>query len=366
MNKYKSTAIVVLAVIIALTAFSGCSAKDKKTTGEDFNLSDGIAESGHWKSVKALNFVELCEYSGISIPNSTHSISKTSVQDQILKYLSTYATDEKVTDRTVEDGDTVNIDFVGTVDGVEFESGSTKGEGADVTIGVTQYIDDFLEQLIGHKPGESFDIEVTFPNDYGVENLNGKDAVFAITINHITEKNYPEFTDDFVKENFSEEYGWNTAAAMEEGIRSDLQESAVSVFLQEYIVENSKVSKVPESIVNYQQNSMLKCYRDYAKYNNMEFDDFLSTYVGVASVDELLAQNLEDSTEAAKYYLIIQAIAEDMKLTVSEEDISEYFKEYMDAEDYSEYESQFGMPYLKSIVLGQKVLDYMEENAVLE
>lgn len=88
---------------------------------------------------------------------------------------------------TIENGDTVNIDYVGTVDGVEFDGGSTNGAGADLTIGSGRYIDDFEEQLIGSHPGDTVEVNVAFPEDYGNEELNGKDAVFEVVINGIYE-----------------------------------------------------------------------------------------------------------------------------------------------------------------------------------
>lgn len=89
------------------------------------------------------------------------------------------------TSLTIEDGDTVNIDYVGSIDGVEFQGGNTKGNGADLVIGSHTYIDDFEEQLIGHHPGDSVDVTVTFPEDYGKDELNGKEALFKVTINGI-------------------------------------------------------------------------------------------------------------------------------------------------------------------------------------
>lgn len=93
-----------------------------------------------------------------------------------------YSTD---TSLTVEDGDKVNIDYVGSVDGVEFDGGSTQGKGTDLVIGSGLYIDDFEEQLIGHHPGDQVDVYATFPEDYGKEELNGKEALFEVTINGI-------------------------------------------------------------------------------------------------------------------------------------------------------------------------------------
>ena len=89
------------------------------------------------------------------------------------------------TSLTVADGDTVNIDYVGTVGGVEFDGGSTNGTGTDLVIGSGSYIDDFEDQLIGAHPGDKVQVEVTFPDDYGSQDLAGKDAVFAVTINGI-------------------------------------------------------------------------------------------------------------------------------------------------------------------------------------
>lgn len=96
--------------------------------------------------------------------------------------LSSYSTDSSL---TVKDGDTVNIDYVGSVDGVEFDGGNTQGMGTDLVIGSGSYIDDFEEQLIGAHPGDKVEVTVTFPEDYGVEDLNGKEAVFDVTVNGI-------------------------------------------------------------------------------------------------------------------------------------------------------------------------------------
>ncbi len=89
------------------------------------------------------------------------------------------------TSLTVADGDTVNIDYVGSIDGVEFQGGNTQGMGADLTIGSGQYIDDFEEQLIGAHPGDTVNVYATFPENYGKEELNGKEALFVVTVNGI-------------------------------------------------------------------------------------------------------------------------------------------------------------------------------------
>ena len=135
--------IAVVALIIAIIVTSGSS---KNTTSS----GDTAAESG-------------------STDNSTDDSTS-------------YSTDSSL---TVEDGDTVNIDYVGSIDGVEFDGGNTQGNGTDLTIGSGRYIDDFEEQLSGAHPGDEVEVTVTFPDDYGNDELNGKEAVFDVTVNGI-------------------------------------------------------------------------------------------------------------------------------------------------------------------------------------
>ena len=116
--------------------------------------------------------------------DDSSSDTQQSENQQTEEQSETYQTD---TSLTVEDGDTVNIDYVGTVDGVEFEGGNTDGNGTDLVIGSGDYIDDFEDQLIGSHPGDTVEVHVTFPDDYGNEELNGKDAVFTVTVNGIYE-----------------------------------------------------------------------------------------------------------------------------------------------------------------------------------
>ena len=124
-----------------------------------------------------------------SVSNETTSKVENSVTDEnenagsvIEAEETTYQTDPSL---TVENGDTVNIDYVGSVDGVEFSGGNTQGMGTDLVIGSGLYIDDFEEQLIGAHPGDHVTVTVTFPEDYGKEDLNGKEAVFEVTVNGI-------------------------------------------------------------------------------------------------------------------------------------------------------------------------------------
>jgi trigger factor len=331
-------------------------------TDAEFSFSDGIDENGYFIGIKALDYVELFDYGALVIPKDTHTISDDDVRSTIDKYLSEYSSTKEITDRNVADNDTVNIDYVGSVDGVEFNGGSTEGTGTKVTIGETSYIDDFLEQLIGHMPGETFDIEVTFPDDYHVETLQGKDAVFVTTINYIAEEEAAVLTDDFVQVNFSETYGWTTIDEMKEGIRLNLQSSAIQQYIQKYFATEVPVKSVPDQLIKYQQKAMLKSYRDYATtYLGIELEEYLSTYEGFSSVEEFIEAYHDNAVESASFYLVSQALAEDAGFVVNDDDMSSF----LGTTDYSSYEAQYGLPYLKQAALCQKVLDYVTERTVL-
>ena len=331
-----------------------------------FSSSEGIDENGFWEGIRALDYVEMFNYKALPIPSEAYQITDDDVQNEINSIMADYATSVQVTDRAVADGDKVNIDYVGSVDGVEFANGSTNGEGADVTIGVTNYIDDFLEQLIGHKPGETFNVEVTFPDVYQEASLQGKDAVFVTTINYIIDSATPELTDEFVAANLSAGRGWSTVSEMREGVRADLQKEAIQKYIEDYLSTKVTVKSVPEVLTKYQERAMLDYYKQGAEYYGMGLEEFLTSSVGVSGVDELIEVNRENNLESATYALAAQAVAEDAGISVSDEDMTNFFLAYEGTSDFSSFEQQFGKPYLKQAVLYQKVVDYIAEHAVLE
>ena len=358
MKNYKMFLCLFLVFAISFALFSGCG---KKSDSAD----EYYTESGLWKGIKAADYVEMFNYKALSIPNDVHNISDADLQNKISSILSEYSTELQVTDRKVNDGDTVNIDYVGSIGGVEFDGGSTGGAGANVTAGSTDYIDDFLTQIIGHMPGETINVEVTFPEDYGKEDLNGKDALFVTTINYIVEYENPELTDSFVFTNFAADNGWKTVAQMKTGLNSEMQKDAIQQYIRQYLTTRVNIKSVPDILIQYQQNSMINYYKNYAEMYGMELDEFLSSYGGFSDVDALTAFYRDNHVEEAKFLLVIQAVAEDMKTSVSEADLSDYFLKYAGSDDYTQYIDQYGLPYLKHVVLVQKVMDYIAENAIL-
>ena len=367
-GKNDSTMVVwislVCCIFVALIIVVAVRNRDHSVAEYTFPYSEGIAENGFWEDTTALDYVELFDYMSFPIPQEIHEVSDSDLQSAVSSRVASYEPEIKqITDRPVADGDTVNIDYVGSVDGVEFDGGSTYGEGTDVTAGSTDYIDDFLTQIIGHLPGETFDVEVTFPEEYGQEELNGKDAVFVTTINYIADT---EITDEFIEENLYDDYGWKTVSEMENGIRDELQKSAVGNYISEYMAHDVDLSSTPDNItayeeklIEYQEKEMLDSYEEYAASNEMDLETFLQSYMGLAGKDELIEQNRDNIIEDIKRSLVIQAVAEDAGISVGDEDMDSYLP------SYALYIEQYGLPWLKQYVLGQKVIDYIRENADL-
>lgn len=352
----KAAVFLCVAIILSLV---GCG----KGT---FHHSDAFTKDGFWKNVNAGENVELCDYQAIPVPADTHKVKSEDVESQISSILDSFATTKKVTDRALVDGDTVNIDYVGKIDGVAFQGGSTNGAGTDVTIGVTQYIDDFLEQLIGHKPGEIFDIEVTFPNDYHAADLAGKDAVFTVSINHIAETEDPVLNDEFVSTNLSKSYGWNTVKEFRAGVEEQMRYNAIVSYLQNYLVENCTVKSLPNSILSFYEDSILAEYEGYAEQYQISLDELLQQSFGVADAEAFLEMQKTNNVASSNYSLIVQAIAEELDIAVDDAAVGDYFSKYYGTSDYSTYETAYGKPYLKWIVVNQKVIDHLVESAELK
>ena len=383
-RKWKKYTGAVIATLLALALLAGCGsspAEDSETTishssavdetlGES-NVDDtiptnsqGIDDSGFWSGIRATDYVEEFSYSGLSIPSDIHQMTDEDMQIEMDYLREYYTTTENVTDRAIVDGDTVNIDYIGSVDGVAFESGTTNAEGTQVIAG-TEFIGDFLTQIIGHLPGETITVEVTLPDDYSESELQGKNAEFLTTINYIVETVVPELTDEFVNSMLSVTYGWTTVEEMTDNIRKDYQQTAVESYIADYLLNEVTVLSIPDVLIEYQINAMRDYYQQYADEYEMDLDAFLTDYVGVSGMEELIESTLEENTSNAKYSLVTQAVAEAIGIVVSTEDVANFFTEFMGTSDYSSYEEEYGMPYLKQAVLQQMVIDYMVEHAVL-
>jgi len=361
MKNKKGSLCIIFIFAMLFSMFAGCRASEQAEERE-FHYSEGLDERGFWQGVKALDYVNLFNYRAMTIPNDVHYVSDSAIQSVFNDILVEFPVTIQVMEREVVLFDTVNIHYAGSVDGVAFAGGTGF---FDLVIGSGSFIPGFEEQLIGAMPGEIVNVEVTFPDFYPQNtDLEGKDAVFVTTINYIVETEIAEMTDEFVFENFFM-WGWATIEELEEGIRKDLQNHAIRQYIQHYLLNEVVVNDIPNKLIKYQERATIHYFQEYADMYDMEMQEFLVLFVGFSSIEELLEFDHSRILDDAVFSLIIQAIAEDMGLTVSEADLSGYFLEHTGWNDYSMYEEMYGLPYLKQIVLIQKVLDYIFENAVL-
>ncbi|MCH5353364.1 MAG: FKBP-type peptidyl-prolyl cis-trans isomerase [Acutalibacter sp.] len=373
--------LALMLALLVLAAFAGCDRKQEESSGSSqeesstpvssqvqdtnntgsYNYSDGITAEGYFEGLTALDYVTLPDYRNMAIPEDVSTVSDADLESELNSMMSDFATSQQVTDRAVEDGDTVNIDYVGSIDGVEFDGGNTRGNGTTVTIGVTNYIDDFLEQLIGHMPGETFDVNVTFPENYGQPDLNGKDAVFVTTINYIQDQTIPELTDDFVASNWKESNGWNNVSDAKEAVRNDLRNTAVTNYLWQEIQDQAEIKELPETLLRFHEGYMVQYYAELAAQYNTTLEDFLNQQLSVESEEELIKQNTSLIESNAKYSLIAQALSEDMNVKPTVDDLAAYLLKSMNMSDYSSLEKFYGMPYLLMLTRENIVLEKLGE-----
>ena len=327
---------------------------------QNFSYSDGLDENGYWDGVRALDYVTLPEdYASISLKKSDIEPTAEEVQSQIDNLLSQNTTTQQVTDRAAADGDTVNIDYAGTVDGVAFTGGTYSGYS--LTLGSGTFIDGFEDQIIGHTPGETFDVNVTFPDGYSDSTdsegnavvLSNKKAVFSVTLNYISEEVLPELTDAWVDENFGTSDDIHTVEDLRALYQKMLYESNLSDAVMSYLLENSTFKDLPKEVTDYQVNQCLNYYYTMANYYGYDLDSFLQTASGYENADALLDAMSDSITQYAREALLYQAVAEAMDIAPTQEQI----------DTYSAYTETYGADYCTMVALMDAVSDALTTGA---
>lgn len=358
--------VVVLSVVILIAAGNSVYLAALRTTS-DSDFSAGLTTDGKIDGVNVKDALTLADYANISIPADEVAATNEEVTDDINSTLESYK--EASTDPSLEikDGDEVNIDYVGTIDGVEFEGGNSNGAGYDLTIGSGSFVDDFEEQLIGHKPGENVTVEVTFPEDYDGEDVAGKDASFAVTINSISV--LPELTDEFVAENLSDE-GVSTADEYRASVENRFYEEHLEEYLTNYIIDNSTVKSYPSSYLKKLRASTKHNDEYMVQYYNQMFSSYgASMYENPWDLrgDEIsneLSYEKELRTrakETAKEAMVYQAIFEDAGLTIDMDTVLAEMTEENGEEYVTNMKETYGEGYMAQGEIRQAVIDYLME-----
>ena len=334
----------------------------------DFSFSDAFDENGYLKGVTATDYVTLPDdYADITISADLGQVSDDDINDYIdSNVLSNFATTNEVKDRAAADGDTVNIDYVGRIDGVAFDGGDTKGSGADLTLGSGTYIDNFEDQIVGHTPGETFDVTVTFPEDYGNEALNGKEAVFETTLNYIKESVTPELTDDWVKENLGESMSLNSVDELKAFVKSTmLYDNQASDVYSNLHDKASYADELPQTALDYYRDVLLyRIYTNAQKYGT-DMNTLLSSGMmgsSYDSVDNSLADANDSIKSITQQALLMQAVAEKTGFKCDTATMNADFGRYYGTTDPSQYVSAYGENYIKMNVLQSDVMQNLIDN----
>lgn len=338
MRKARSVLVLVLCAVLTISSVSGCGSdkKESKTEEKEIKLETR-------KYIKdAEKYIELADYKEISLKKLQ---IEEELQKDIDEQLSAHVTYKKIKKGTVKKGDTVNIYYVGKVDGKEFEGGSctkeTQPAGYDLTIGSGTFIEGFEDGLIGKKIGEVVDVDTTFPENYPQnESLAGKKAVFTVTINAKQGKKItPVFDDAFVKENVD---GYDTAKEY----KQETRKSIVRSMAIEQVTKATKVKEYPETIMAEAKNQNTTYIEYMLSQQGMKFDDYLEQ-IGKTEED-FEKDNDESAKENVRYQLTYHAIAQKEGIKATEEEYKDKLEEYIanfGAKDEDDMRKQFKQIY---------------------
>ncbi len=270
-------------------------------------------------------------------------------------------------DRPVENGDTVNLDYEGSVSGIKFEGGSAQGQTLE--IGSHTFIDGFEEQMIGMKVGEERDLQVKFPEKYHSEALAGADATFHVKVNSIQKKELPELDDEFAKD-VSE---FDTLDELKAEKRRELEEQAAKNAKIEK--ENAVVAKavdnaevvIPDVMVERQIDAILNDIRYRLSMQGISLEDYMK-YANT-DIESFRKESRADAVRRVKSQLVIDAITKAEKIAATVEEVAakvdEYCAQFGDkAEDFKKGLSEDDKKFFEDQIIVDKVLAAMTDSAV--
>ena len=340
-------------------------------TGEEETETEteAVQELGERPAYEALDYVTLGAYKGLEVTvDPVAEVTEEEIDTTIEGSVTSNDLYEEVTEGTVADGDLVNIDYEGKLDGEAFDGGTAQGQ--DLLIGSGSFIDGFEEGLIGVEVGETVDLELTFPENYQSEELAGQDTVFTVTVNSI--KVIPEMDDELANTLSGGEY--TTMDAYREYIRETLQEdhaqtqeTDILVDLMTQLYNTCTIEEYPQELVDYSMASMKNSYSEMAAMYGMELDDLLSSFYGITE-EEFDQQMEEYIKQSLQQEMILKAIAEEEDMTISDEEYTQGCENYRQAQGYDTVEdlvADYGEEVIRTSLLIDKAMDFVRENAVV-
>lgn len=308
--------------------------------------------------------VTIGQYKGIKINKFEYTVTDADVDADIESTRERIAEKGDAGDRPAQLKDVANIDFVGKIDGKEFEGGTAKD--FDLTLGSGQFIPGFEEQVVGMKAGEVKDVEVTFPEDYQAEDLKGKKAVFTVTLHKLTENKLPALDEEFAKKMGSE-----SLDAYKAKVRERLEKNAENRSRNEtenaIITEIAKTAsaEIPEAMIEKQEDYSLQRMEYNLMYQGIRMEDYLS-YIGTTR-EEYKKNFEEEARRAVLHQLVVEKIIELEKIQASEKEIEDKIAEQAksvgkEAAEYKKTMDPRQFEYIESDIKVTKLFDFLMKN----
>ena len=309
--------------------------------------------------------VKLGKYKGVEVPKMDVDVTDEEVDAEIDKQRNTNARTIEVTDRAVAMNDIVTLDFEGFVDGKAFQGG--KGTDYPLTIGSGAFIPGFEEQLVGFEIGKEGDVNVTFPEDYQAEDLAGKAATFKCTVKAIKAKELPELNDEFA----SDVSEFDTLKEYKEDVKKKLVEKKTNEekakredTVVKAVIDDSEM-ELPEAMIDTQARQIVNDFAQRLQMQGMNMDQYLQ-YTG-NTVDKMLEQVRPQAVERIQARLVLEAVAKEENITVSDEDFEAELKKMaeqykMELDKLKELMPESELKTMREDMAVQKAADFLVEN----
>lgn len=311
--------------------------------------------------------VELGQYKGVEAVMPVVEITDEDVERDLKSVQERNSRQIKIEDRAVQEGDTANIDYEGFLDGVPFEGG--KGADYDLKIGSNTFIPGFEEQLIGKNAGEEFDIDVTFPEDYGSEELKGKAVVFHIKLNEIKVRELPELDDEFAKDVSEFDTLDEYKASLREKLADNAQKRADGTFEDNVVqaVSANATVDIPDAMIDREVEQMIQEQSQQMRYQGIELEQYLG-YIG-QTMDAFREQLRDAASRRILMSLVIEAVAKAENIEASEEEVEAEIERLagmyqMKAEDLKSRMLGDDDNFVKENVIRQKAVELLKAEAV--
>lgn len=376
----KKRAIMISMLLVMALSVTGCSqktaTKDKDTKTEETAKTDDAEETESdntedtsedtpttaelMAGIDVEKCVTLGDYKGVTVEKTIQSVTDEDVQNEIDNALANYPVE---VDQAAKEGDTVNIDYVGKIDGEEFDGGSD--QGADLKLGSGKFIDGFEDGLIGARKGETRTLNLTFPEDC-TQDLAGKAVEFTVTVNAVKEP-LSEPTDQWVADNIE---GYDNLADYKAGIRSEQEESneqtaenQVRYAAWTQVIDNCTINEYPETLVEVGKKLYEQQVETYAKYAGMELDAYIESS---GLTQEEYQSNMEEyGKNVAAQALVCQAICDKEGFAIGDDDyqkaLQDMLTEYGCTED--ELIQTYGQDNVEQSIMLNRVSNLILENA---